>query len=77
MSEGIVIYAVPDDVNNDHVQRRVGMLPGVSVHTVMCPPSVRDLYRVPFLTDEDGGRHFGVEGIERFVARRLKAQGVS
>lgn len=77
MNGGIVIYGVPDDPNNDRAHQAISKLMGVSVHMVACPPSVRELYRVPFITDEKGGRHFGVEVIERFVDKRLQAQGVS
>lgn len=76
MNEGIVIYGVPHDPNNDRAHQAIRKLTGVSISVVACPPSVRDLYRVPFITDEKGTRHFGIEGIERFVSRRLDAQGV-
>lgn len=66
-----MIYGVPDDVNNDRMQKKVVNLLKVDVRVVVCPPSVRELYRMPFLTDEDGGRHFGVAGIERFISRQL------
>jgi hypothetical protein len=71
MNEGIVIYCVPDDSNNESVFQRVRELPGVEIRIVVCPPSVRDLYRVPFVADERGARHFGIDGIEGFVNRRL------
>ena len=74
MNGGIVIYGVPNDANNHVVQEKIRALRGVSVSVVVCPPSVCELYRVPFVQDEDGGRHFGMEGIERFVTRRLEAQ---
>ena len=77
MNGGIVIYGVPDDPNNDRVRGRLRELRGVSVSEVVCPPSVRELYRMPFIRDENGGRHFGVEGIEGFVRRRLEAEAVS
>lgn len=74
MNEGIVIYGVPDDPNNDRANQAINKLTSVSVDWVICPRSVSDLYRVPFLTDEKGGRHFGVEEIERFVSKRREAQ---
>ena len=73
MSEEIVVYCVPDDPGNESVFQRVRGLPGVDVRVVVCPPSVRELYRMPFLADGRGARHFGVDGIEGFVARRLAA----
>lgn len=73
MNEGIVIYCVPDDSNNESVFQRVRELPGVEIRIVVCPPSVRELYRVPFVTDERGARHFGIDGIEGFVHGRLAA----
>ena len=76
MSDGIVIYGVPNDDNNDRVRRTVVRLTGVNVSIVFCPPSVRDLYRMPFIEDEGGGRHFGVDGIDQYVTRRLAGQGV-
>ena len=76
MKSSIVIYGVPNDANNERVTVRVRQLQNVQVRIVVCPPSTRELYRVPFLEDEQGARHFGVEGIERFVDERLQAQVV-
>ena len=75
MSEEITVYCVPNDTNNKSVFRRVRELPGVEVRTVVCPPSARELYRMPFLADGRGARHFGADGIEEFVGRRLAAAG--
>ncbi len=77
MNGSIVIYGVPDDPNNDRAHQAIQRLTGVSVNVVVCPPSVRELYRVPFITDERGGRHFGVQGIERFVSEQLEAGHVA
>lgn len=74
MNESVVIYGVPDDANNERVRVKLGTLRGVNVRIVVCPPSVRELYRVPFMEDGTGARHFGMAGIERFVSRRLAAQ---
>lgn len=74
MSGYIVIYGVPDDPQNELARQAIQRLTGIRLNEVVCPPSVRDLYRVPFISDESGGRHFGVEGIESFVSKRLDAQ---
>ena len=74
MNGGIVIYGIPNDPQNERARQAVQRLHGVSVNQVVCPPSVRDLYRLPFVKDENGGRYFGVEEIERFVTERLAVQ---
>jgi hypothetical protein len=72
MDEEITIYCVPDDHNNESIFQRVREL-GVGTKVVVCPPSARELYRMPFVADERGARHFGADGIEGFVSRRLAA----
>lgn len=69
--ENIVVYLIPDDPNNDRVQKELGKLSDVKISEIICPPGVRDLYRMPFITDGKGGRHFGVEGVDRFVRNKI------
>lgn len=73
----IIVYGVPNDPNNEKVCDRVKSIPGVRVKVVECPPSVRDLYRMPIVQDEAGGRHFGLEGVERFVTERLQVERIA
>lgn len=74
MNGVIVIYGAPNDPDNERARGAVRKLDGVLVTQVLCPASVRDLYRLPFIKDESGERYFGVEEIERFVDRRLAAE---
>lgn len=74
MNGVIVIYGTPDDPENDVARDALGKLTGVTLREVICPRSASDLYRLPFVKDENGGRHFGVPEIERFVHGRLSAQ---
>lgn len=74
---GIYIYSIPDDPHNERARHALQRLSGVGISEVVCPPSVRDLYRVPFVRDENGGRYFGVEEIERFVDKRLEREHVA
>jgi len=72
MNGEITIHCVPDDHNNETVFQRVREL-GVGTRIVVCPPSARELYRMPFVVDERGARYFGADGIEGFVSSRLAA----
>lgn len=76
MSKEIVIYGVPDDADNKRAIEQVKILSGVTARFIMCPPSVRELYRVPFLIDKDSGRHFGMESIKKFVDELLQEASV-
>ena len=67
----IDLAIVPEDENTEIAQQLLAQLEGVEVKVKICPPGVRERIPVPFVRDETGYKHFGVDEIEAFVNRRL------
>lgn len=64
---GRILFVTPGHGDNDDA--REALRHAGPFDTVVCPPSVEDLYRMPFVREPDGGRHFGLEGIRRLAGR--------
>lgn len=47
-------------------------LPNAEVQISICPSSVAEWFECPFVRDEQGQAFFGLDGIEFYVAQRLK-----
>lgn len=63
------MYGIPGDGDNHLAWELLEGLVEVDIRMVVCPPSAKDLYRMPFINDELAGRYFGLESIRRFAAR--------
>lgn len=72
MNGVIVIYETLNDPENDVALKALKKLRDITVREVICPCFVKDLYRLPFIQDENDGRYFGAIDIERFVQGRLQ-----
>lgn len=67
----VTIFQVPLHDDNDDAHESLRSL-GEPFQTVVCPQSVTDLYRMPFVSDPETGRHFGLDGIRRFVETKKR-----
>jgi len=70
MDSTITFFFVADEETSSQARNEIQKLRNVRVVEMHCPPSIREFYRVPFLRDESGSRHFGLEGIRHFVLSR-------
>lgn len=74
MDKCIKFYYVPNNPINDDARRSLSLLVGLDIRETICPPSTVDFYHMPFIVEESGERHFGIEGIKRFVSKRLNGE---
>jgi len=67
------LVAAPDDQDTKIAQESLAKLKGVvDVQVYVCPPGVCERTIVPFVKDENGRKHSGIDGINAFVKQRLK-----
>lgn len=66
------VWAIDDDPVNQVVYDLLTETLGVKVFWLLCPPGLRDFYRMPFVEDATGRRHFGVDDIRTWVERECK-----
>ncbi|HBB65458.1 MAG TPA: hypothetical protein DCZ84_02385 [Candidatus Vogelbacteria bacterium] len=69
----IDLAIIPDDQENTEIaQELLAKLKGVDVNVHILPPGVKERVPTPFVRDETGYKHFGIEGINHFVQKRLQ-----
>ena len=74
MTQELFLWIIPESNRKEENQRAnelLQKLPNTTVRIVVCPPSVEEMYDLPFTRDEQGGGIFGVEEIESFVHTKL------
>ncbi len=69
------LFIVLNDPDSDEAQRLLRQLPeSWFEEIVICPPSIRDLYEMPYIMASDGLMSSGLAGIRRFVEHHLNPQ---
>jgi len=68
----ITMYCIPNDSNNLIAEEMIKNIPDTQIKFIICPLFTKDLYRMPFISDEKGGRWFGITDIKEFIKREKK-----
>ena len=68
----IRLIATGDDEQTQRAMAALEALPNTNIEVSYCPTTVADWFECPFVRDESGQEFFGLDGIEFFVAKRLR-----
>ena len=71
MEKSIKLFGIPNDQYTNKARDEINQL-GVVVEEFYCPPSTQEWYQLPFIKDECGKKHYGIQSIKHFVGQRLE-----